>query len=171
MFNTHPVLIRHLPPRQTQQPPLLLGPRPKVSDKPENTQNLAVDPWASWKGPRLTPSAAAAPSRNIDGPVEAKFKAQAEQISMLQNGLKKISASHDKQCQQVEKKFQQIEAQQNQHIEQVKQCFDDLTTRFEDSIAMSLRHSTKAMDDRFGELKALFQNSNKRPASPDHPMT
>ena len=171
MFNTHPVLIRHLPPRQTQQPPLLLGPRPKASDKPENNQNLAVDPWASWKGPRLTPSAAAAPSRSIDGPVEAKFKAQAEQISMLQNDLKKISASHDKQCQHVEKKFQQIEAQQNQHMEQVKQCFDDLTTRFEDSIAMSLRHSTKAMEDRFGELKALFQNSNKRPASPDHPMT
>ena len=170
MFNTHPVLIRHLPPRQTQQPPLLLGPRPKVSDKAEHGQNLAVDPWASWKGPRLTPSAASAPSRSIDGPVEAKFKAQAEQISMLQDDLKKINAMHEKQSQRVEKKFEQIEAQQNQHMDQVKQCFNDLTTRFEDSIAKSLRHSTKAMDDRFGELKALFQNSNKRPASPDHPM-
>ena len=93
VYNGSPVLLKWLPPKQSQgSSPLLAGPRPtKQSLQNKDSQVDPIqgqfDPWANWQGTKP-----AANPKAVTGPTEQRFKAQDEKIGQLENALQKLTS-------------------------------------------------------------------------------
>ena len=166
-FNTMPVLVRYLPPKDVDKTPLLVGPRPKHSSQiREPSAPSGGDPWANYTGPRLQPaSIAATPTRQLDGPVASKMKEQDEKIATLQSDLKKLAIQSEKQFVAVDSRMDAADKQQAAQFGKMEATMTALTSSIDQALKTSVQQNATLMDQKMNELKALFQT--KRPRNED----
>ena len=168
-FNTTPVLVRFLPPKDVDKTPMLVGPRPKHSGSIRDTPPQMVgDPWANYTGPRLQPSTASPlPARTLEGPVASKLKEQDEKIATLQSDLKKLAIQSDKQFGAVETRMDAADKQQAAQFGKMEASMKAFTSNIDNALKSSVQQNASLMEQKMNELKALFQT--KRPRE-DDPM-
>ena len=169
-FNTNAVLIRLLPPRMTQAPARVVG--PKATKSRDGPQDVMPDPWANWQGPRPSPGPAmssAASNRPLDGPTESRLQAQDKKLESMEQQIKQLAHAQDDMFQQTEKRFQAAELREKQHIQQVTATMDNIKTDLSRSLDNAFQKNTQVMEDRLAELKHLLL-SNKRGPPPDGSM-
>ena len=175
MFNTTPVLVQFLPPREKSSGAVVVGPRARSSA----VDSLTVhDPWANWTGPRQvappSTAAAAAQPRQVAGPIEDRFKAQDETISSLRMELQDLANKQDEQSKLTEHRFQQAEIREKKNVSQMQSDMKAMQKDLESSFQASLTQNASSLDARLRELKDLLsvQSASKRksPAKEDDPM-
>lgn len=136
------------------------------------------DPWANWTGPRQvappSSAAAAAPRRQVTGPIEDRFKAQDETISTLRMELQDLATKHDEQSKLTEHRFQQAEIREKKNVSQMQSDMKAMQKDLEQSFQASLTQNASSLDARLRELKDLLsvQGASKRksPTKEDDPM-
>ena len=156
MFNSCPILLRHLPARMTSNAPVVLG--PKSSKTATTLPQMQGDPWASYKGPATV--------RSSEGPVEARLSQQDEKIERLQKSLDKVAASHETFANATTQKFEQQAAREEANLQHVSKAMDVLKKELDQSMQQVAQQNAKVMDARLGELKQLLIKSSKRSLSP-----
>ena len=167
MFNSHPVLVRHLPPKEQHQAPVLIGPKPR---KVQNDGLQTNDPWASWTGPRISPAAGPSAPRSTTGPIDTRFGEQDAKIQSLQTEIKKMAEGQEKFQKDTAVMFDQIEAKDQKNMREVRGALSDLQKEFQSALASSISENSKKMDSNFQEIKALFRQSHsKRPLGANGP--
>ena len=162
MFNTSPILIRFLPPRNQQAAPVVVGPRAIVTSS--DSQSLPFDPWANWTGPKVQPLAS---SRTVEGPLETRLAAQDEKIAALQQSLDKVTKTQDAMAIDATKRFEKIEQTQESSMQLMTQTIDTLRTDLDGSLKQVMQQSTQLFDARLTELKQLLTRQPKRDLEPD----
>ena len=169
-FNTSPLLVRFLPPRETAATPLLVGPRPRVTSNPSaGPPGLTVDPWAQWQGPR-PPSPVATTARAVEGPMTAKFKEQDEKIASLHTEIKKLTAHTDKQFQAVDQRMGESEKTQSQHFAKVDASIAAIHTNIDQALQKSVQQNATLMEQKMQELKSLFTQTKRGRSDGDESM-
>ena len=164
-FNTAPVLVRYLPPRDVDNPPLLVGPRPKAVSR-DLQAPLATDPWANYSGTRTQSTPSVVPVRSLDGPVASKMKEQDDKIATLQSDLKKLAQHSEKQFAVVEKKMDESEKQQAAQFGKMENTIQTLSSNINQALQTSLQQNSALMEQKMNELKALFQTKRRRDDDP-----
>ena len=164
-FNTAPVLVRYLPPRDVDNPPLLVGPRPKAVSR-DLQAPLATDPWANYSGTRPQPTPSVMPVRTLDGPVASKMKEQDDKIATLQSDLKRLAQQSEKQFAVVDKKMDESEKQQAAQFGKMENTIQALSTNIDQALQTSLQQNAALMEQKMNELKALFQTKRRREDDP-----
>eukprot|EP00438_Fugacium_kawagutii_P033244 Skav228428 [mRNA] locus=scaffold1325:341488:342762:- [translate_table: standard] len=165
LYNSSPVLIRKLPPRNLPTEKVLLGrPSKQSTEDPWQTAN---DPWAPWAAgrsqqPVVPAMSSTGPPRQIQGPVEARFQAQEDKIQKLQTDLDTLTKVHDQRAQEVRSQLQHLDQQHTQHQKQVHQSLTQMQTDFDAALSSNLRQHSSRMDSKFDELKALLTSVKKR---------
>eukprot|EP00435_Cladocopium_sp_Y103_P052021 s857_g16.t1 len=169
MFNSHPVLIRLLPPRGEQNATKLVG--PKASRTKDTVKEGIPDPWAKWQGPRpmATPTPVSV-SRTTDGPTETRLAAQDRKIDGLEQQLKSVVQAQENMAKQTEARFQAAEEREKKHHEHVTKSMDSVKKELARSLDNAFNRNNQMMDDRLNELKQLLLTSNKRPPPGDGSM-
>ena len=166
-FNTFPVLVRFLPPKDVDKTPLLVGPRPKhVNPQREPAATLHTDPWANYTGPRSRPSTVQGPPRQLDGPVASKMKEQDEKIATLQSDLKKLALQSEKQIATVEKRLESSDKQNAVQFGKMEASIKSLNTSIDQALQASVQQNANLMEAKMNELKALFQTKRPRDEDP-----
>ena len=164
MFNSHPVLVRHLPPKDQHQAPVIIGPKPR---KTQQDGLDGGDPWASWTGPRLTPPVAPSIQRPTTGPIDTRLGDQDAKIQTLQTEIKKLAEGQEKFQHETNVMFKKVEAKDQQNMKEVRAAIGDLQKDFQTALANSIQENSKRMDTNFQELKALFRQSKSKRSSDD----
>ena len=178
MFNTTPLLIRHLPPRDSQKSRSILGPRPKTTKPVMHNQDpwqSGADPWGAWTPNTGLPAAMAAPPpRQMEGPIEAKFKAQDEKIAAIQANLEKMQVNQQQQAQAAQQEFENVKQREQAEFQKVQTGMQQIRQELDHSLAQTMRAHSQAMEQQFKELKSMFQSTSVKRSQPeeaDAPMT
>ena len=150
MFNSSPLLVTELQPKQTQQHTYVLGPK----------SNRIVDPWLQsdpWKtGKMAQPPAVATPARALSGPVEAKFAAHDEQLAKLQEEVTKLGKAQERQTQSVQQQFTAAEAREKQNLQHMNETLQQMQRGWEKTFQGAMQSHSSSMDKQFAELRSLF---------------
>ena len=159
MFNSSPVLVRLLPPRNDNSKPVLVGPRPKPVAHTEASTAANSDPWALWQGPRPQPPA----TRTLEGPLEKRLGEQDDKIQALQKDMEKMAVNQRKFEDHTHKCFREAEDRDKQNVEQMHTAMKGLQKDLETSLTKSMQANAQAMQDQLRDLKSLFtSHANKR---------
>eukprot|EP00438_Fugacium_kawagutii_P001282 Skav218599 [mRNA] locus=scaffold3628:117809:122356:+ [translate_table: standard] len=159
MFNTSPILLRLLPPRQTQKTSVILGPRTDSLPTGDFMQQPMGDPWARYTGPT---HASSAPVRHVDGPTQQRLQAQDEKLASLEAEVSKLHTQTQQNHEVVTQQFHTLERHTKEACGQLSSSVSQLRSDFEGAIKESLKLNTQMMDDRMGELRKLILANNKR---------
>lgn len=173
LFNSTPVLIQYLPPKNSKHTPVLLGPRAKPSD----TDMAYFDPWANWTGPRLASTARESNTlsqqpRQVTGPIEDRFAKQDASIAAIRTELQELTQKQDEQNKLNDHRFQQAEIREKKNLSQMQSDMKSMQRDLEKSFATSLNQNATNLDARLRELKDLITTAKrKQPGTgPDDPM-
>ena len=178
-FNGNPILVRHLPPRSSQAShAIVAGPR-HFANKPSSNQTTSssvpftpADPWAQWKGPRLTPSAApSAGNRALEGPAEKRFQQQDDRIAGLEDQIKQISLQQDKQDLAITQVGKDVMATESRLSNQLSQAIDSVKVDLKHSLQETLQAQHTKFDASISELRQLLTSANKRKVEQPDDMT
>ena len=164
MFNSHPVLVRHLPPKEQNLTPVLIGPKPR---KQQHDGLQINDPWASWTGPRPGPAVAPPVVRPTTGPIDTRFGEQDAKIQTLQTEIRKLSEGQDKFQKETNALLKQVEVREQKNMLEVRAALGDMQKDFQSALANSIIENSKKMDSNFQDLKALFRQSKSKRSSGD----
>ena len=170
MYNSTPVLIRKLEPRNNQATRILIGPRPRSSvdsNASGDPWHKGADPWHNWRPTSTTNQLAPAAPRAIEGPIETRFAAQDAAIASLREDLAKMHTQHDDHTKAVKEQFRIAEKREQAEFTQIKTAMSTMQKEMDHHLANTMQQHTKAMDSQFRELKALFQQAGKRRAPAD----
>eukprot|EP00438_Fugacium_kawagutii_P016829 Skav203788 [mRNA] locus=scaffold206:499692:504209:+ [translate_table: standard] len=158
-FNGHPLLVTHLPPRMPQER-ILVGPRSKpVSSSDPWQEKGGGDPWARFQGTTAMPQAT--PSRTVDGPIEARFKAQETQLNTLKAQVEQMATTQADHQKHVEQQFRAAEQREQQAAAHVDKSLHDLHTSIDKMISKNMAQQTQKMDAHLAELKHLFKSQKR----------
>lgn len=168
MFNSSPLLITPLLPKALKSEKLITGPLPRQIGK-DSHGNL--DPWAQWTGPRpANPAITGVPSaRKVDGPTEARFQAQDEQITSLRAEISKLSVAHEQSSSSLEQRSAGVEHQTKQNASDIKHSMQQIRADIDQTLKSTIAQQSTMVDDRLKELKDLFMKSSlkRRKSSQD----
>ena len=159
MFNCQPVLLTYVPPKQmTTSTNLILGPRSKT-----DPWLHGQDPWAgsAWAKPANT----TLPPRSLEGPAEARFKQQDEQLEKMKSDIAQLSQQQEQHAQEVAKQFKQVESREKTLTANMQDSLRQLQQGWDKTLQSTMQHHSQTMDKQFQELKALFQTAKRK--SPD----
>lgn len=174
LFNSMPVLIRMLPPRQQHASPSIVGPRSTPAQK-DPVSDLGLDPWMNFRPQKPNPSAiqstaAGSAPRTIEGPTEQRLAAQDKKIEDMRADLEKLSVQQQAQAEEVAKKFGEAEKREKQHLMQVEHAMHTLQANVEKGFAETMQAHSKNIEAQFADLKLMFAQSRKRDAPEDEKM-
>eukprot|EP00438_Fugacium_kawagutii_P005210 Skav208599 [mRNA] locus=scaffold598:186330:190917:+ [translate_table: standard] len=163
LYNSSPVLIRKLPPRNQQQERVLVGRPSKPIQKDKDPWQQSGDPWGGFRPTTQPPAASAAMApRPTAGPVEARFQAQDDKIQALQTSLDELTRTSDMRNQEVHAKLTSMDQQHAQHQQQVHQAIQQVKGDLDTAMTANLKVHSSRMDAKFDELKELMIRANKR---------
>eukprot|EP00438_Fugacium_kawagutii_P004563 Skav202821 [mRNA] locus=scaffold3852:99509:104038:- [translate_table: standard] len=157
LFNTTPVLIKLLPPRATQNAPLVIGapPKPVTGDPWQQGQ----DPWAGYTPTKpVAGSSVTPPVRAVQGPDEARFAAQDEKIAAMQHNLTQLEHQQTHTTKQLEH-LEQGQKLQGQHFQET---IGKLQSDVDAALKSTLSQHSKQMDSRFDQLLQIMKKRSKR---------
>ena len=170
LFNDRPILIKHLPPKDTaNRNPIVAGPMPRKVDR--NAMSSAsmdqtsphFDPWAGYNANKMQP----AQPKDLTGPTEAKFQehaaklnSQGEQIQKIEKALMQLQSDTKQEFQNVQQREQQTQMQMQAAINAVK-------TDLESSFQQAISQQSLQLNSTLGELRTLLQAKPKRTRSAD----
>ncbi|CAL1170709.1 unnamed protein product [Cladocopium goreaui] len=174
MFNTSPLLIRLIQSRDAKKTRLVLGPRqnPTYQSGPEADPWAQADPWSNWKPARPALQATAPVARNLEGPIEAKFDSQEQKISAIRTELDELAQKHEKHAKAVQEEFAIAKQREAEEFSKVHYGMKKIQSDLDNNLANTMKQHSQAMEQQFRDLKALFQQSQKRskPDAGDDPM-
>ena len=172
LYNTAPVMIKFLPPREGLRQPLVVAGKLSKNDQ-EAPWDIAdvnsVDPWARYRlnsGTNSAPSVvsmASTSSRQVTGPTEAKFTEQSARILKLEEQVNCIAQQHKEHRNEVKEQFDGIAQREQTTQEMLK----NLRADFTQSITQATSMQTKELHSSLNELKDMFLSTidtgHKRP--------
>eukprot|EP00438_Fugacium_kawagutii_P030275 Skav225205 [mRNA] locus=scaffold1041:81096:83207:- [translate_table: standard] len=152
-FNTCPVLLKLVPPTGVQESsPILAGPKP--SRQPMSAQFAGqdpfYDPWAGSATHKKEPSvvhASAAPARNVQGPIEARFVAQDEKLAQMEQTIQQIQRNQQQLRHDTEQGFKAVEKRDEQFHQAMSQVRNDLEQSFTKALASQSTQLNSTLDD------------------------
>ena len=162
LFNSQPLLIRYLPPKEQRPNQVLLGPRTKPA--PPDTKapwGPMNDPWANYT-PNSVPASASQTLRSVDGPTEKRLASQDDRINALADSLKKLEVEQQAHAQHVSKQFEDIAMREQDSLTKIQATMHSLQTTMEHNLQQTMSQHTCKIDAQFGELKQLFMQRSKR---------
>ena len=175
LFNSSPVLLTFLLPKQEPSRPILAGPppRPKVQG-PKGPGASAEwpqgDPWQNWQGTTNVPSASTT-VRQTEGPTTLRLQAQDAKIEALQLQVTKLNDQQSQMETGLTSRMTAIETQGAEHHKFVEKSLQSLRGDMDQALQQSLTKTAQLMDSKFEDLKALFgARANKRPSEEGAPM-
>ena len=174
MFNTSPLLIRLIQSRDAKKTRLVLGPRqnPTYQSGPEADPWAQADPWSNWKPARPALQATTPVARNLEGPIEAKFDSQEQKISAIRTELDELAQKHEKHAKAVQEEFAIAKQREAEEFSKVHYGMKKIQSDLDNNLANTMKQHSQAMEQQFRDLKALFQQLQKRskPDAGDDPM-
>eukprot|EP00438_Fugacium_kawagutii_P030649 Skav221855 [mRNA] locus=scaffold1175:104647:110856:+ [translate_table: standard] len=162
LYNSSPVLIRLLPPRNQATEKVILG-RPSKPMGSDPWQS-GKDPWHSYTGTASVGISAPAPSgpRSTQGPVEVRFQAQDAKIEALQTELANMAKCNEQKHQETKQHMIQLDNNQKQHHQEVDHALRQIKTDLDQALANTMKTHSNRMDSKFDELKKLMIATGKR---------
>ena len=168
-FNTQPVLIKHLPPRDvTQASPIVAGPQPSRRDKQRLLQEAGdpygphYDPWAysASKGHNVHPSPAG--SKDHQGPTETRFQEQEAKISEQNAKIEKIEQALEQFKNDTKVEFQNAHEREKAAQFEMQGALRAVKTELESSLQAAIHQQSNQLNATLGELRSLLQSKPKR---------
>ena len=178
-FNSEPILIKEIKPRQPPPNPIVAGPRPRAlpAATQDDTKVLPPlrgdpwapnsNPWANWKS--STASAPAAPSAPMVGPTEQKFQQQEQRIAHMESVITKIQQDQATANENVENLKQEVVQRDEAMKQQIDTRLHGIKKELDASFSAALVKQTQSFDQSLSEIKRLLTN-NKRGPQEDHAM-
>lgn len=191
-WNSQAMLLKWLPPRQTQKPIILAGkPPPKVGKKTQGgVDPLSIaDPWANaWDNYAKTKSAGneqqtpyamptkTMPPRTVEAPIENRFQQQndaleqhkedaREKFAQINEGMTKLQ----EQLALTNKKFEEnqkaVTAEFSNVRQETSEQFQNMSVSFQKSLEASAAKQEKHMSKQFEDLKELILAKSNTPKS------
>ena len=179
LFNSSPVLLTFLPPKQELARPIVAGPppRPKMQTtrpRPGVTAEWPQgDPWQNWQGSSSSQSAtSAAPVvRQAEGPTTVRLQAQDAKIEALQQQVTQLNEQQKNMESGLSQRMVSLEKEGSDHQVFVEKSLQSLRGDMDQALQQSLTKTAQLMDSKFEDLKALFgARANKRPPDEDASM-
>ena len=176
LFNSSPVLLSFLPPKQETTRAVLAGPPPRP--RVQGTKSYGVtdewpqgDPWQNWQGSSTATASAAPVTRQTEGPTTVRLQAQDAKIEALQQQFTQMTEQHKQLETGMMQRIDVIEKQGSDHRVFVEKSLQSLRGDMDQALQQSLTKTAQLMDNKFEDLKALFgARAAKRPSDDDAPM-
>ena len=167
-FNSSPVVIREVAPRQIPVNPIIAGPKaskPAIGDDTGRIIPLREDPWAGWKG--LTParSSMVQPAQNtqgIVGPTEAKFAAQEQRMEKLESAIQQLQESQSKQQDAFQQLHGEVKANEIETRKHMDKRMDQIKMELDGSFTKALAAQSSSFEKGMQDLKKLLLAAPKR---------
>ena len=174
MFNRVSILIKPVEKGASSSATVVLAgsaPKPLASGAKRSDEDpLSVnDPWANYAGPSPTPSPTVVgrqpdPPRNVDAPLEARFKSYDDQISNLKSALCDVQKDLKESTAAAEQSATRLDGRIDKLDSSVKDSLSQLSKSFADSLAQAMTRQDNQMTANFNDLKALLEASAKVPS-------
>ena len=125
------------------------------------------DPWGKWKPngvhsdvkiPNAGSNTLASGPRQIEAPIENRFKKQEEQLSSLEKAVKDLQENASKQDQTMAKFETQVAGEFSSIRAEVASQLDQMTTKFDSSLEKAMARQQTQVNAGFSELKNLILN-------------
>lgn len=170
-FNSRPVLIKYLPPRDSlQNNPILAGPMPskkEVAVAAGDASSAFFDPWAAAAQLKTAnASASANNTANVPGPTEARFQEHANKLNEQETKLQQIEHALTKLQEDTRHEFQQVQVREQQAQAQVQQAIMTVKNELDNSFQKAIQQQSVQLNNTLGELRSLLQAPPKRSRSP-----
>eukprot|EP00438_Fugacium_kawagutii_P029941 Skav232687 [mRNA] locus=scaffold698:582235:586895:- [translate_table: standard] len=175
-FNSNPILIKSIPTKRQQVAnPILAGPKPSHSKSGPSSASddlpaLQSDPWAPWLRNKASaaPVPQNAPTRTLQGPIEARFIAQEEKISKMEGVLSQLQVAQGQLKADTEQGFAQVAHREKQ----IEQAITQVRGELEHSFTAALKQQSTDLNSSLSDIKALLmkkqvKRSHEAPADED----
>ena len=154
-FNSRPVLIKYLPPRDSLQ--MAAG----------DASSAFFDPWAAAAQLKTANASANATSTaNVPGPTEARFQEHANKLNEQETKLQQIEHALTKLQKDTQHEFQQVQVREQQAQAQVQQAIMTVKNELDNSFQKGIQQQSVQLNSTLGELRSLLQAPPKRSRSP-----
>ncbi len=165
-FNGSPLLVRLLPPRNSPTVrTIVAGPRYVAKASSETASvpsNLAFDPWAQWKGPRVAPNVPQAMPKAGSGPTDQKIQQQDDRIAALEGQIQNLQVGQSKQQQQIEQIGQEVQQSEQRLATQVHKVVDDAKNDITKSLQATLQQQQSQFENSMKDIRQLLTAAAKR---------
>lgn len=174
-WNEHSILVKWVEQSQSSKQLVLAGQLPKISSgsgfNPSVDGFQTDDPWATWnqKQGRVTssPQLPAQVVRNLDAPIEDRFKKHESAMTEMQSQIKNLQATVKTQAVEVDAGQKKLQADVQQLRSDCKTQFDTMASQFQSTLETALKNQQGDMSKQFSELKIMLQRQGKkRPKGP-----
>ena len=171
LWSSKSVLIKPVQSRHKQvQSAIVAGFVPKEDVMRESQQDVDIlqtnDPWSKWK-PNVNGDSKHSSSglnsqstgpRQVEAPIENRFKKQEEQLSSLEKAVKDLQTNASKQDQAMVKFESHMSSEITSIRAEVANQFDQMTSTFDSSLEKALLRQQNQVNAGFAELKSLILN-------------
>ena len=165
-FNGSPLLVRLLPPRNSPTVrTIVAGPRNVARATTETSSvssNLAFDPWAQWKGPRVAPNVPQVAPKVVTGPTDQKIQQQDDRIAALEDHIQNLQVGQTKQQQQIEQIGQDVKQSEQRLASQVHKVVDDAKNDITKSLQATLQQQQNQFETSMKDIRQLLTAAAKR---------
>lgn len=178
-FNGSPLLVRLLPPRNSPTVrTIVAGPRQvaKVSDEyasvAPKVSTPQFDPWAQWKGPRLSSQPSVPLPKASQGPTDQKIQQQDDRIAALEGQLQTIQEGQSQQQKQIDQIGKNVEQSEERLAKHVHKAVDDAKNDITKSLQITLHQQQTQFEQSMKDIRQLLTAAAKRktPASQNDDM-
>lgn len=167
-YNGSPLLVRLLPPRNSPSVrTIAAGPRQLAKASVESTQSpspAVFDPWAQWKGPRITPSAPAV-AKASSGPTDQKLQQQDDRIAALETQMQTLQVGQTKQQKHIEDLGQEVKESELRLVSQVQKAVGDAKDDITKSLQLTLQQQNVQFEQSMKDIRQLLTSAAKRKAT------
>lgn len=173
-FNGQPILAKPMAAKhRAPSHAIIAGPRPtrgsQIKAVNESSPDGLPDAWADYRArhPQQFPAPAAAShqaARQVDGPIEARFKQQASRLEDLETSLKEVRAQQDTMGKAIQSAEAAAERRSQETTVFVKEAITSIKAEVEKTVTRALSRQSEQLNNNLTDLKQLFlQQINKRP--------
>eukprot|EP00434_Breviolum_minutum_P003698 symbB.v1.2.003254.t1/scaffold157.1/size293134/1 len=166
-FNGRSVLIKPIEKNSRSPTVVLAGTAPKPTGPVKHGVDPFVrnDPWASYtgsaaSGPSQTvTTTAVAPTRPIEAPIEARFRAYDDQLQAMKTALHDVQADLKKTNNEAQTAAKRLDGRINSMEATVNKSIQMMSQSFSDNLASALAKQDSQMAAGFSELKAMLEQN------------
>ena len=168
-FNGSPLLVRLLPPRNSPTVrTIVAGPRQVAKASDENASvapKVSIphfDPWAQWKGPRLSSQAPVPLPKASQGPTDQKIQQQDDRIAALECQLQSIQEGQSQQQNQIDQIGKNVEQSEERLAKHVHKAVDDAKHDITKSLQITLHQQQTQFEQSMKDIRQLLTAAAKR---------
>ena len=165
-FNGSPLLVRLLPPRNSPSVrTIVAGPRQVAKATEDNSvinNVVPFDPWAQWKGPRLSPAAPSGAPKAQSGPTDQRIQQQDDRIAALETQIQNLHVGQTKQQHQIEQVGKELQQSEQRLANQVHKVVDEAKHDITNSLQTTLKQQQAQFEQSMQDIRQLLTSAAKR---------